>query len=122
MTNYTNGRAKEYKVRDYLKDLGYCYSIRSAASQGPIDILVANDRGRILAVQVKSGSAKFKLKEMKALCKWAIVFRACPILARYEKGGNISTMYLDADGMIIEAEPYLLDQIGALNGQAPNER
>jgi len=50
-TMYKRGRVFEYRVRDYLKGLGY-FVMRSPASRSPVD-LVAIAQGQILFVQCK---------------------------------------------------------------------
>lgn len=82
---YQRGRAAEYKVRDALKEMGYIYSIRSAGSHSPVDLLVSNLH-TILAVQVKSGAAEMSIKEEKALGVYAIAYKAYPIVAQVKNG------------------------------------
>jgi len=86
LTNYNKGRAAEYKVRDYLRLRGYNFSIRSAGSHGPIDLLVANGSGTVLAVQVKRNSSPMSDIETINLASWAGAYKAYAILVRVKKG------------------------------------
>jgi Holliday junction resolvase len=48
---------------------------RSAASHTPVDIFAARE-GKILLVQVKSGTARINRAEMEVLIQWAETFNA----------------------------------------------
>ena len=67
-TLYEKGRAREYKTMEILKKEGWKVS-RSAASHGAVDVFAAKG-GRILLVQVKSGRARVKKKELEELIDW----------------------------------------------------
>ena len=54
MSNYTRGRAFEYRCRDFLRGLGYIV-VRSPASRNPWDLL-AIKLGTLLFVQCKIDS------------------------------------------------------------------
>jgi Holliday junction resolvase len=72
--NYQRGRAREYQVIIGLKQSGWVCT-RSAMSHGPVDIIAAK-RGKILLLQVKSGSARVTKAELKVLKSWARAFNA----------------------------------------------
>ena len=69
-----------------LRAGGYVCS-RSAMSHGPVDIFAAK-AGRILLIQVKSGSARVKKHELKLLKKWAAAFDAEAQVWSFKKRGE----------------------------------
>ena len=73
-TPYFRGRSREYQVLHTLRKKGWLCS-RSAASHGPVDVFAAKN-GRVLIIQVKSGSARFSQKENKVLRDWAKAYNA----------------------------------------------
>jgi|GEM_PF-726327 Holliday junction resolvase len=85
-TNYHRGRAKEYKAMGILKGAGW-FCTRSAMSHGPVDIVAAR-KGRIRLIQVKSGSAKATIEEIKTLRKWAKQFNADAEVWSFKKNGH----------------------------------
>ena len=85
MTNYTRGRNREYQVMHFLREHGWVCS-RSAMSHGPVDVFAAK-RGRILLIQVKSGSARIKRPEINVLKKWAEEFDATAEVWSYKQKG-----------------------------------
>ena len=87
MTNYSRGRAREYKTMELLREKGYVCS-RSAMSHGPVDVFAAKG-GKILLVQVKSGSARIKKDELKLLKKWATAFDAEAQVWSFKKRGRL---------------------------------
>jgi Holliday junction resolvase len=87
MTNYSRGRAREYKTMQLLRTRGYVCS-RSAMSHGPVDIFAAK-AGRILLIQVKSGSSRVKKHELKLLKKWAAAFDAEAQVWSFKKHGEL---------------------------------
>ncbi len=70
-----------------LRACGYVCS-RSAMSHGPVDIFAAK-AGRILLIQVKSGSSRVKKHELKLLKKWAVAFDAEAQVWSFKKGGEL---------------------------------
>lgn len=65
MTNYTNGRAMEYKARNDLTEQGYTV-IRAAGSKGKIDLCAINHT-EVRLIQVKNQRNIIKPEELKAL-------------------------------------------------------
>jgi len=55
MTNYTRGRALEYKVKKIMEDKGY-FVIRSAGSHGPVDLQATCGVGPDLSGHVRTES------------------------------------------------------------------
>jgi Holliday junction resolvase len=51
-TSYRKGRQFEYRVRDYLEDLGFLV-VRSPGSRAPFDLLAISAKGPILLIQCK---------------------------------------------------------------------
>lgn len=64
-TPYQLGRAFEYRVRDYFKNLGF-FVLRSPQSRGVVD-LIALKRGEILGIQCKRGSYLKTIEEGNTL-------------------------------------------------------
>ena len=66
MTNYQKGRYREYRCRDYLRELGY-FVVRSAGSKTAADIIAISEND-VLVIQVKSkGEAgKKAVEKLKA--------------------------------------------------------
>ncbi|MHB8566707.1 MAG: hypothetical protein ACYC7D_08165 [Nitrososphaerales archaeon] len=67
-----------------LRGMGWVCG-RSAMSHGPVDIFAAKS-GRILLIQVKSGSARAKKIELQMLKKWAVAFDARAEVWSFKKG------------------------------------
>lgn len=83
-TPYTRGRSREYQVLRRLREEGWFCS-RSAASHGPVDIF-AGRGGKILMVQVKSGSGRATEEERRTLKLWGKAFRGKVEIWRFRKG------------------------------------
>jgi Holliday junction resolvase len=81
--SYKIGRNAEYAVLRILKRKGFNYTIRSAGSHGPIDLLVSNGL-EILAIQVKK-NGYISEKELKRLKEWEKAFKAKTMIARKHK-------------------------------------
>lgn len=85
MTNYTRGRNREYQVMHSLREQGWVCS-RSAMSHGPVDVFAAKG-GKILLIQVKSGSARIGKAELDVLKRWAEAFDATAEVWSYKSRG-----------------------------------
>lgn len=85
MTNYARGRNREYQVMHFLREQGWVCS-RSAMSHGPVDVFAAKG-GKILLIQVKSGSARIKKPEISTLRRWADAFGATAEVWSYKSKG-----------------------------------
>jgi len=82
-TPYTRGRSREYQVLHKLREDGWLCS-RSAASHGPVDIF-AGKRGKVLMVQVKSGTGRASAGEKEILKAWGKEFRARVEIWKFKK-------------------------------------
>mgnify|MGYP001097664569 FL=1 len=87
MTQYTKGRAYEYKALTILRKQGWLCS-RSAASHSPVDIFAGKD-GKLLLVQVKSGSGRVSEEAVKALREWGRAFDARVEVWSFKKRGGV---------------------------------
>ncbi len=100
-TPYTRGRSREYQVLNKLRKEGWFCS-RSAASHGPVDIFAGKD-GRVLMIQVKSGSGRATNAEKRILKVWGEAFRARVEIWRFRKGKPLDREvlydYEDAHGI-----------------------
>jgi Holliday junction resolvase len=72
---------------NYLRKDGWVCS-RSAMSHGPVDVFAARS-GKILLIQVKSGSARVKKEELELLVSYAREFKAEAQVWSFKKRGII---------------------------------
>ena len=79
MTNYRNGRANEYRIRDDLERYNY-ECVRAAGSKGKAD-LVALRPGEVLLVQVKASNPQLSPAERAELLAMAERCGGEPIVA-----------------------------------------
>lgn len=87
MTRYEKGRAREYRAILMLREMGWLVS-RSAASHGPVD-LIAGKGGRVLLVQVKSGSARINREELEELVTWGRSFNGDAEVWHFKSRGKL---------------------------------
>jgi len=62
--NYVNGRAFEYRVKNYLEKKGF-FVVRSASSKGPFDLIAIN-RYMTYGIQCKA-NGKVSKKELETI-------------------------------------------------------
>lgn len=95
MSAATNGRAREYRVRDELIGKGWLFVLRSAGSKGAIDLLFGTRKNRMpLAVQVGTAASKrLGPKERDRFLNAAESIGARPIVALTTPGKP--TRYLE---------------------------
>jgi len=87
LTQYTRGRAYEYKALRILRKKGwFCH--RSAASHSPVDIF-AGKEGKSLLIQVKSGRGRVSDKARKTLVDWGTAFNARVEIWSFKKRGGV---------------------------------
>ena len=86
-SNYTRGRAREYQVMRNLRANGWVCS-RSAMSHGPVDVFAAK-AGKVLLIQVKSGSSRVGKEELGLLKSYAVAFNADAEVWSFRKRGKI---------------------------------
>ena len=82
-TPYTRGRSHEYHALRKLRAEGWFCS-RSAASHGPVDIF-AGRKGKVLMVQVKSGTSRASQQEKELLKLWGAAFHGRVELWTFKK-------------------------------------
>jgi len=70
-----------------LRNDGWVCS-RSAMSHGPVDVFAAK-AGKILLIQVKSGSSRMKKFELETFKIWADQFNASAEIWYYKKRGKL---------------------------------
>ncbi|MHB1869113.1 MAG: PDDEXK family nuclease [Nitrososphaerales archaeon] len=70
-----------------LRNDGWVCS-RSAMSHGPVDVFAAK-AGKILLIQVKSGSSRMKKLELETFKIWADQFNASAEIWYYKKRGKL---------------------------------
>lgn len=78
---YKKGRAFEYRVRDYFKELNY-FLVRQAASHFPD--LIAVKKGECLAIECKVAKKYLSKRERESLIKLKD-YGFIPVLAYREK-------------------------------------
>lgn|SRR5215216_243486 len=107
-TNYRNGRAYEYLIRDALEADGYS-CIRAAGSKGKAD-LIALKPGEILLVQVKRTNPQLTPLERAGLLELARITGGRPIVAY--KPSRKPVIYRELTGLgPKDHQPFYPDQI-----------
>ena len=86
MSTATDGRAREYKVRDHLISLGWEPIFRSAGSKGPADIGMATPLRGLALIQVGGAGKTLGPADRKRLHRAAWMCGAMPVLANVHKG------------------------------------
>ena len=86
-TPYSRGRSREYAAIKMLKEEGWLCS-RSAKSHSPVDIFAGKD-GKLLLIQVKSGSARVSRDELSELRVWAEAFGGRAEVWFFKRGGKV---------------------------------
>ena len=86
MSNATAGRAREYKVRDHLIDLGWVYIMRAAASKGPADLLMGHETHGAALIQVGTRSKHLGPDDRAKFLRAAHITGALPIEAIVHRG------------------------------------
>jgi len=81
MSTATDGRRREYKVRDDMTEDGWHYIMRAAGSKGAADLLLAHPFHGAALVQVGSKSKALGPAERERLCYAADLCSALPLLA-----------------------------------------
>lgn len=81
MSTATQGRAREYKVRDELIGHGWHFIMRAAASKGSGDLLMGHPHHGAALVQVGTGSKTLGPADRDRFVTDADLIGALPILA-----------------------------------------
>ena len=92
-TNYTRGRAFEYRARNKLLKAGAKYVMRAAQSKGAADLAVFWPITRVEGrwpwlVQCKTGSARMSPQEKKDFVQLALETDTIAVLAEPGKNGR----------------------------------
>lgn len=90
MSTATNGRAREYRVRDHMIRQGWAYIMRSAASKGAADLLMAHPQYGAALVQVGTASKSLGPADRARLLLAAELCSALPLLAIPQPGKGIA--------------------------------
>lgn len=81
MSTATQGRAREYQVRDDLDAKGYTPIMRAAASKGAADLLHGNHLVGAVLVQVGTGNKTLNQQARDRFVEAAELCHALPVLA-----------------------------------------
>jgi hypothetical protein len=81
MSNYSDGRAREYKVRDKLIEAGWEFIVRASSSKGAADLVMGHEQHGGALIQVGSKSKTLGPAERARLLRAAWLMSALPILA-----------------------------------------
>lgn len=81
MSTASQGRAREYVVRDELVAQGWVFIMRAAASKGAADLLMASEEYGAALIQVGTPSKTLGPADRLRLVTAADLCRALPLLA-----------------------------------------
>ena len=81
MTNYSNGTAREYKVRDHMIEHGWVLVSRAAGSHGAADLVMVHPDHGVALVQVGSRTKTLTPDARERLCALADLCGALALLA-----------------------------------------
>lgn len=81
MSTATQGRHREYQVRDDLIAAGYDFVMRAAASKGAADLLHGHHLVGAVLVQVGTGNKTLNQEGRDRFCEAAELCHALPVLA-----------------------------------------
>lgn len=81
MSTATDGRRREYQVRDAMIRDGWEFIARAAASKGPADLVMAHPEHGVALVQVGSRTKTLGPADRDRLCHAAELCSALPLLA-----------------------------------------
>lgn len=104
MSTATQGRAREYKVRDAMIDAGWVYIMRAAGSKGPADIAMAHEEHGLALVQVGTAGKNLGPTDRTRLLTAAYLCSALPIVARVDRG--VIRYAIVHDGVPSDWEPW----------------
>ena len=104
MSTASQGRAREYKVRDAMIEHGWEPIMRAAASKGPADLLLAHEEYGAALVQVGTGNKDLGPADRARFLRAAYLCSALPVVARVDRG--IIRYALVHDGFPSDWEPW----------------
>lgn len=87
MSSATQGRAREYRVRDHLIAAGWTFIARAAGSKGPADLIMAHPNHGPALIQVGANNKFLGPSDRARLLHAADLCRAVPVLARATRTG-----------------------------------
>ena len=97
MSTATQGRRREYHVRDTLEAAGWPFVMRAAASKGPGDLLHGHPVHGGLLVQVGTPSKSLGPADRERFVTAADNICAIPVLAVVHRGGDIKWWHVTRD-------------------------
>lgn len=86
MSTASQGRAREYRVRDHMIARGWSLIMRAAASKGPADLAMAHPEHGLALVQVGTDGKDLGPAARARFIEAAWMCSALPVVARV-KGG-----------------------------------
>jgi hypothetical protein len=81
MSTATNGRAREYRVRDAMTDAGWLFVMRSAGSKGAADLCMVHPFHGLSLVQVGTANKQLGPADRDRFVTIAEACGALPLLA-----------------------------------------
>ena len=97
MSTATQGRRREYHVRDTLEAAGWPFIMRAAASKGPGDLLHGHPERGGLLVQVGTPSKALGPADRDRFVTAADNICAIPVLAVVHRGGAVTCWHVTRD-------------------------
>lgn len=97
MSTATQGRNREYRVRDHLVSLGWVSIMRAAASKGAADLLLAHETFGPVLVQVGTHNKDLGPADRERFLTAAALCRAVPLVATCRPGTSTVSYYLLID-------------------------
>jgi hypothetical protein len=82
----SQGRSREYVVREELRRKGWHFIMRAAASKGPADLAMAHWLHGLALIQVGTASKTLGPEQRERLVTASEMCRALPVLATRENG------------------------------------
>lgn len=104
MSTASQGRQREYKVRNHLMTHGWEPIMRAAASKGPADLLLGHEEYGGALVQVGTIGKNLGPADRKRFLRAAWLLSALPVVARVDRG--VIRYALVHDGVPSDWEPW----------------
>lgn len=82
MSTATQGRSREYRIRDLMLEAGWSFIMRAAASKGPADLILAHPDHGLALVQVGTKSKSLGPADRNRLCDAADLCSALPVVVQ----------------------------------------
>lgn len=97
MSTATEGRRREHKVRDHMRDAGWIPIMRAAGSKGPADLLLAHPEHGAALVQVGTAGKNIGPEERLRFVVAAEMCGALAVCARVTPRVGIRYSLVTAD-------------------------